>query len=510
MEPNPGATQSIWMRTADVQKQEASRGAALEQDAQADVCIVGAGIAGVTTAYLLTRAGQSVILIDGGEMGNGETSRTTAHLASALDSRYFELERLHGRRGAQLAAESHTAAILQIETLVQEEDIACEFERISGYLFGARGEDDVLIQQELEAALRAGVPGVERLARAPLASFDTGACLHFPRQGQFSPLRYLSGLARALERRGGRIFTGTHAASIQGGRDAMVTTAQGKTIKAGAVVVATHVPVNDFVTMHTKQAAYRTYVVGMGVPRGAVTRGLYWDTLDPYHYLRLESQGEFDILIVGGEDHKTGQAEDRTDRFARLAGWTRERFPMVQDVMYSWSGQVMQPMDGLAFIGKNPGDEPNVYIVTGNSGNGMTYGTIAGLLLTDLMLGKENPWATLYDPARITLGAVGEFARENVNVAAQYIDLLTGGEVDGAEEIPRGSGAILRDGLSKIATYRDDEGRVHRSNAFCPHLGCVVAWNPAEKTWDCPCHGSRFGACGDLINGPALSGLAPV
>jgi Rieske Fe-S protein len=247
----------------------------------------------------------------------------------------------------------------------------------------------------------------------------------------------------------------------------------------------------------------------MRVPRNSVTRALYWDTLDPYHYVRLQSEADADILIVGGEDHKTGQADDDpADRFARLDEWTRTRFPMSQDVAYSWSGQVLEPVDGLAFIGKNPGDD-NVYIATGDSGNGMTHGTIAGILITDLIQGRKNPWADIYDPSRITLRAAKEFTRENLNVAAQYADLLTGGDIDSADQLPREAGAILRRGLTKLAVYRDAHGKLHELNAKCPHLGCIVAWNSIEKTWDCPCHGSRFEALGEVINGPAVSGLAP-
>lgn len=498
-----GSTTSLWSKAA-----AALHRPALKEDAHAEVCVIGAGIAGLTTAYLLARAGLPVIVIDAGEIGGGETCRTTAHLVTALDLRYFDLERYHGERGAQLAAESHAAAIVQIEKIASEERIACKFERVDGFLFGAGDDDDGIVERELEAAHRAGLTGVERMSRAPLASFDTGPCLRFPDQAQFHPMMYLSGLALAVERRGGRIHTRTHADEIRSDGQASVKTAAGPIITAKSVVVATNSPVNDFVAIHTKQAAYRTYVIGMRVPRGSITRGLYWDTLDPFHYLRLQPEGNSDILIVGGEDHKTGQGDDIPDRFGRLAEWTRERFPMAKEVAYSWSGQVLESSDGLAFIGVNHGGEPNVFVVSGDSGTGMTHGTIAGLLLTDLIQGRQNPWAALYDPLRVTLGSAGDLARENFNVAAQYIDLFTGGDVGESSEIARGAGAIVRRGLTKIAAYRDEQGELHEMKATCPHLGCVVAWNPAEKTWDCPCHGSRFTAVGQVISGPALEGLA--
>jgi glycine/D-amino acid oxidase-like deaminating enzyme/nitrite reductase/ring-hydroxylating ferredoxin subunit len=492
------------MRTARVEP-----GAKLQGNEEADVCVVGAGIAGLTTAYLLTRARRSVIVLEDGEIGSGETSRTTAHLVNALDDRYIELERLHGERGARLAAESHTRAIDRIESIVREEQIDCGFERLDGYLFLRPGDESGLLDRELEAAHTSGLE-LDFLPRAPLDFFNTGPCLRFPRQAQFHPMQYLAGLASAIRERGGRIYTGTRAQEMKGGAPARVATADGPAVTAKAIVVATNTPVNDWVTMHTKQAAYRSYVIAVRVPRGSVTKGLYWDTADPYHYIRLQSESEaHDLLIVGGEDHKTGQEDDTEGRFRCLAEWTRERFPMAGELAYEWSGQIMEPMDGLAFIGRNPGDESNVYIATGDSGNGMTHGTIAGMLLCDLIQGRENAWATLYDPARVTLRAAKEFARENVNVVAQYKDLVTPGEIGSPEELGIDEGAVIRRGLTKIAVCRDGQGVLHERSAFCPHLGCVVAWNRSEKTWDCPCHGSRFSARGDVVNGPAIAGLSP-
>jgi Rieske Fe-S protein len=289
------------------------------------------------------------------------------------------------------------------------------------------------------------------------------------------------------------------------------------------VVVATNTPVNDRFAIHTKQAPYMTYVVGVSVPRGWVSKGLYWDTLDPYHYVRLqrlETTGgagsgaavdptKEELLIIGGEDHKTGQAADPDERYRRLEFWARECFPRMGPVAFRWSGQVMETIDDLAFIGPNPGDAANVYITTGDSGMGMTHGTIAGMLLTDLILGRENRWATLYNPARKTLSAAKEFVRENLNVAVQYKDWMTAGDVRSVTEIPPGSGAVIRQGLGKLAVYRDGSGNAHAFSAVCPHLQCIVSWNPSEKTWDCPCHGSRFACTGEVVVGPANKGLTP-
>jgi len=508
MKPTSATTVSVWAATADTPAESP-----LSKDTSANVCIVGAGIAGLTTAYLLAREGKDVIVLDDGPIGGGMTARTTAHLTNALDDRFYELERLFGREGSRLAAQSHSAAIDRVEAIVRQENIDCEFERLDGYLFIPPNGRLKVLEDELPAVHRAGLTAIRRMERAPLESFDTGPCLHFPRQAQFHPLKYLTGLARAIERDGGQIFTSTHADEIEGGPGAHVTTSSGYTITADALVVATNTPVNDLVAIHTKQAPYTTYVIGARVPRGSVPTMLLWDApadlWDPYHYLRIERADNHDVLIVGGEDHKTGQQHDGSQRWGKLEQWTRNRFPMAEGIEFRWSGQVMEPVDGLAFIGRNPADADNVYIATGDSGMGMTHGTIAGILLTDLIMERANPWTELYNPSRKTLVAAKDFARENVNVAAQYTDLITPGDVKSLDEIAKGQGAVLRSGLTKVAFYRDEAGTLHSISAVCVHLGCIVTWNSAEKTWDCPCHGSRYDALGGVINGPANRDLPP-
>lgn len=493
---------SIWPASAGM-----PRCPALRTGVRADVCVVGAGIAGLTTAYLLARAGKSVVVLDDGPLAGGITQVTTGHLTNMMDDRYFELERLHGEEAARLAAESHSAAIDRIEAIVEAEAIDCDFERVDGYLFLAEGDKAQTLERELAAANRAGLREVSWAARAPFSPFDTGPCLRFPRQGKFHPLKYLAGLARAIQRDGGQLYGDTHVDSVEGGMPALVC-ARGHVVTADAVVVATNVPINDRLALHTKQAPYMTYVIAARVPRGAVPNVLSWDTGDPYHYIRTQPMGEDDLLIVGGEDHKSGQAEDTAARHARLEAWTRKRFPMMGPVEFAWGGQVMETIDYLAFIGRNPLDKANVYVVTGDSGMGLTHGTIAGLLITDLIRGMSNPWARLYDPTRKTLRAAGEFAREASNMALQYTDWLTPGEVGSVEQIAPDCGAVMREGLKKIAVYRDHAGVTHFRSATCPHLGCIVHWNDAEKSWDCPCHGSRFDRFGKVINGPANRDLA--
>jgi glycine/D-amino acid oxidase-like deaminating enzyme/nitrite reductase/ring-hydroxylating ferredoxin subunit len=507
MQTPSGENLSVWLATADW-----VRAPPLSKNEEADVCIVGAGIAGMTTAYLLALDGNSVVVLDDGAVGSGETHHTTAHLVNVLDDRYFELERLHGEAGAKLAAKSHTAAIDAIEEIAGRENIDCDFDRVEGYLFVPPGESMDILKRELDAARRAGV-NVKRVARVPVDFYDFGPALHFENQAQFHPLKYVNGLATAIKRLGGRIYGDTHATRIEDGLPADVETTAGMRVCARAVVVATNTPVNDRVAIHTKQAPYRSYVIAARVRAGSIPHVLLWDTSDPYHYVRVQpangsSPNEF--LIVGGEDHKTGQASDFEARFAALEAWTRERFPMVDEVPLHWSGQIMEPVDALAFIGHNPGDK-NIFIATGDSGNGMTHGTIAGMLLSDMIAGRDNPWALLYDPSRKSLRAAKEFARENLNVAAQYTDHLTPGDVESLQDIAPGSAAIIRRGLKQVAAYRDEVGRVHEHSAVCTHLGCIVAWNATEQSWDCPCHGSRFDRLdGRVLNGPANVGLGPV
>src|SRR5262249_1593731 len=312
------------------------------------------------------------------------------------------------------------------------------------------------------------------------------------------------------ERNGGKIFCLTHAADVRGGNPALVKTADGFSVSANAVVVATNAPISETYGLYTANSAYRTYAIPARILRGSVTRALYWDTPDPYHYVRLQSDASrtHDLLIVGGEDHKTGQADDFDERFERLESWARERFANLGTVDFMWSGQVMEPVDGLAFIGKHPVGKQNVYIATGDSGHGMSHRTIARRIPRDLISGNANRWARLYDPSRITIRAFAELTQENLNVAEQLADWVKDPDVASIDQIAPRQGATLQSGWMKLAIYRDEAGAYHRRSAVCPHLGCIVSWNSSEKSWDCPCHGSRFDPYGKVINGPAKDDLA--
>jgi len=485
---------------------------ALTENLKVDTCVVGGGISGLTTAYLIAQEGRSVVVLDRERLGLGETGLTSAHLSNALDDRYTNLQRLHGREGARLAAESHTAAIDLIESIQAKENIACEFKRVDGFLFLDPKTKLQALMQEMNAAQRAGLSNVKLLARAPGELFDSGPCLHFPRQAQFHPVKYIDGLAHAAQNLGVKIFTHSEVVEIKGGSSSFVRTSQGFRVECANIVVATNVPINNKVAIHTKNSAYRSYLIGVPVPADKVQPALFWDTAEPYHYVRFvkdPNTGE-DILLAGGEDHRTGQDVDPEHHFENLRRWVERCFDVHARVVTRWSGQVMEPVDGLAYIGHNPGDEPNVYIITGDSGHGLTHGTLGGLLIRDLIAGRENPWAELYHPSRFHLRSLGTYMKEAAQSTVPYGDWFSEGDVDNVEQIDAGEGAIIRDGLRKVAVYKDEMCRVHCFSAVCTHLGGLVRWNAAEKTWDCPCHGSRFDRFGQVVNGPAIAELSPV
>ncbi|MCR6686387.1 FAD-dependent oxidoreductase [Pseudoxanthomonas sp.] len=471
-----------------------------------DVVVVGAGIAGLTTATCLLREGRRVLVVDREGIGAGETLRTSAHLASALDDRFHVLARQHGKDGARLAAASHAAAIDWMEALAAGH-ADCEFKRVPGYLFAHDGEADGL-RRELEAAREAGLQ-VEWCEAGDGLPATLGPALRFDAQARVEMGAYLDVLAREVRDGGGR-FLRAEVVAISGGQAPELELRNGTRLRARTVVAAGNVPFHETGATYLKQAPYRTYVVAGQVPAGAVPDALYWDDADPYHYVRLRETADPARmqLLVGGEDHKTGQDDD-PEAYARLQAWTRERFPAVEHFREAWSGQVLEPADGLAFIGADP-DNDNVWLITGDSGNGLTHGTLGALLVTDLVQGRDNPWRELYDPARKPVRAGGEWLRENANAALQFRDWIRPAQVDDPAEIAPGTGAVLRRGLHRVAVYRAGDGTLHAHNARCPHLGCVVRWSGEEKSWDCPCHGSRFEArTGAILNGPTSEPLAP-
>jgi glycine/D-amino acid oxidase-like deaminating enzyme/nitrite reductase/ring-hydroxylating ferredoxin subunit len=510
---NELANKSVWLET------EMPAMEPLTGDARCGACIIGAGIAGLLTAERLSTLGMRVIVLDAGSLAGGETSRTTAQFTSALDDRYSYLISRHGARGAQLLAESHVAAIEYVEGLCTRLGIDCGWRRLDGYLVvneQHRDRQDELLKEELDAATAVRLD-VRRVARLPEPwPASLGPALRFGQQAQVHPLRLLAGLTRELVERGVRLFTHTRVKYVEGELDKKVCTEAGPVVDCRHVVVATNTPITTRFAIHTKQAGYQTYVAAFRVPAGTLPPLLLWDGLwgsdASYHYVRLydgRTSGADDLLLVGGEDHKTGQGPAGDEPYRCLEAWTRAHFPMCGAVAHRWSGEVMEPADGVAFIGPSPNDD-NVYLVTGDSGNGMTHGAVAALLIPDLILGREHPWGPVYDPARMVGPlAWGKYARENLNTLAQYRDWLKRGDVESETDIRPGSGAILVSGVTHLAVYKDELGRCTRRDATCPHLDGVVRWNDEAKTWDCPCHGSRFDAEGHVIHGPANSDLKP-
>ena len=502
MEIHHGESLSIWNDTFSMPTFNS-----LNKDITTDVCVIGGGIAGLTTAYLLMKEGRKVCLLEAYELASGQSGRTTAHFSNALDDRFFNLERFHGEEGLRLIINSHSEAIRKVMSIVKHEGINCEMKEVSGYLFSLDDEHTDTLAREYEAAYKGGLVNVEPLEESPFFNVKIGKCLHFPKQMQLHPVKYLNGLAKKIIEGGGQIFTNTQVTEVSGGKDAFVKTDGKQTVFCQSIVVATNTPINDRFAIHTKQASYRTYVVGFKIPKETFPDILLWDTLDPYHYIRVEHLKDFDVLIVGGEDHKTGQESDPKAHYSLLEEWTRSHFPYVEEVLYRWSGQVLEPVDGPAYLGRNPMDDDNVYIITGDSGNGMTHGTIGAMLITDQIMQRENIWEKVYSPSRISIRATTEYLKENLNTAAQYIEWLDPMFESNLQDLASGEGMIFRKSGKMMAAYKNEDGVIEYMSAVCPHLAGIVAWNTAEKSWDCPCHGSRFDCHGAVIQGPAISGL---
>lgn len=505
MARNPTSSCSLWEAGIRTQSYPS-----LDRDLFIDAVVVGGGIAGITAAYLLLKEGISVAVLEQRHVGYGDTGRTTAHLTQMLDYSYTEISRMHGARAARLAAQSHAAAIDFIEATASREGIECDFERLEGYLIDTSGSLKQEFSDELAFLHETGLKDAAIVSGAPVEGFRNFPAIRLPMQGRMHALNYLSGLAGACVRRGGLIFEGSHVVSLGRGR---AETAEGHTVHAKIIVVATHAAIQGS-NIFFKQAPYTTYAVAGKVPKGSVPDALYWDSEDPYHYVRLQPAGAVcDYLILGGADHRTGQAGEGgyEARYKELEAWSLGRFPMLKSIEYRWSGEVFEPFDGLAFIGRIPHRNYQIYMATGFSGNGTTYGTLAGLLIADLAAGRVNPWSEIYDPGRKSSIPLKEFVGGNLNVVKQFgADWLSGGDISSLDDLRPGEGGVLRQGLRKLAVYRVDEEHYEISSAVCTHLGCIVHWNGAEKTFDCPCHGSRYTVKGRVKTGPAKKPLKKV
>jgi glycine/D-amino acid oxidase-like deaminating enzyme/nitrite reductase/ring-hydroxylating ferredoxin subunit len=498
-------SRSLWIDTV------VADAPALADDKRVDTVVVGSGIAGLSTAYELVCRGQKVAVLDRGPIAGGMTSRTSAHLTSQSDDGFKTLTQVRGLDGAKTFYESHAAAIDRIEAIAQKERIECHFRRVNGYLFPAIGKDPAEeLTPEFEATKQIGMP-IERHTGLPFKGLEQVRCLRYPNLATFHPLRYLRGIADAFIRRGGTLFADTTVTAVEEkGAAVTVRTANNVSLQAANAVIATNSPINNMVALHTKLAPYRTYAMAITIERDSIEDALYWDTLDPYHYVRLENgRGATQYVVVGGADHKTGEADDGWARFEGIESWIRALLPKLGNVTHRWSGQTLDPIDYAAFIGRNPGND-HVFVHTGDSGQGLTHGVAGSLLLSQLIAGERCPWVEFYDPSRITLSAAKTFIAENITAVKNFAEYIAPGELKSVDELKPGKGAIVREGLRKIAAFRDDKGQVHRVSAACTHVGCHLHWNSFERCWDCPCHGSHFAVDGTALNGPAVAALEPI
>lgn len=497
-------TKSLWM---DVEVADAP---SLDGYQTADVVVIGSGIAGLSAAYEIAQTGREVAVLDRGHIGAGMTARTTAHLASALDDRYANLIAARGVEAAQRAYQSQAAAIDRIEAIQKKEDIACDFRRVDGFLFLAPDTPARELDEELEACSQAGVPVVDISGPMPLRGDGQARALRFPDQARFHPLKYLAGLARSVKKSGGRLFSNTVVESVSEEELSVIIKTNKGTIRGRDVVVATNSPIAGNISIHTKQAPYRTYAIAAALPHGSLPDALYWDTLDPYHYVRLQpDSASQDLVIIGGEDHKSGEADNGDERFAALERWARERLPDLGKITHRWSGQVMEPADYLALAGRN-GSDKHRYLATGDSGQGMTNGVIASMIISELIAEGNSKWAELFDPNRSMAHNLGDFVSENLTLLKSFSEYLTAGQMSSIKRLKAGEGGIFRKGLKKLAACRDQRGELHVQSAVCTHMGCIVRWNSLEQCWDCSCHGSQFDAAGRTLNGPAVAPLEPV
>lgn len=497
------AMKSFWIESADLPEFPK-----LTSDMQVDVVVVGAGITGITAAYLLKKAGRSVALLDRDRCARVDTGHTTAHLTYVTDTRLTDLVKTVGRDHAQAAWDAGLAAIEQIRSLIDEQKIDCEYATIPGYLHAPWKEPEKDESQEFkdEAALARELGFNAQYAPAVPFAKRPGIC--FANQAKFHPRRYLAGLLQAFSEAGGHVFENTQVDEFQD--EPMAAKANGYTIRCAYLVIATHVPlvgksgIVSATLLQTKLASYSSYAVGAKVPKESVPHALFWDTADPYYYLRVDRHAQFDYVIFGGEDHKTGQETNAEDRVGRLEELLKAIVPQAE-VDARWTGQVIETPDSLPYIGETAERQ---FVATGYAGNGMTFGTLAGMMAADAATGRKNPWGELFAVNRKTLRGTWDYIKENIDYPYYFLkDRMIHTDGTSLASLKRGEGQIVLLDGQRVAAYRGEDNSVTRCSPICTHMGCVVHWNVADATWDCPCHGSRFLPNGEVLSGPAETRL---
>ena len=484
----------------------------LDRDLKVDVAVVGGGITGVTAAYLLKKAGSTVALLERDRFGGVDTGHTTAHLTFVTDLRLHELVARFGRDHAQAAWDANRAGLNQIHEIVEQEDLSCDFAWVPGYLHapwgGSTARDEKQLRQDAELATELGFDA----HYLPSAPFVETAGVRFVNQAKFHPLKYLAGLLERLPGKTCHVFEGTEVNEVED--DPLSVKANGYSVHCNYLVIATHVPLAgkagliSAALFQSKLTPYSSYAVGAKIPKGTMPEALFWDTADPYHYLRVDQYPRHDFVIFGGEDHKTGQDDDSENRFRKLEVNLASQVSKA-DVKFHWSGQVIETNDGLPLIGET---SERQFVATGFAGNGMTFGTLGAIMACDAALGRKNPWQALFDVGRKKLiGGTWDYLKENLDYPYYMIkDRLAAAEGKTLRSVTRGNGKIIKLKGQRVAAFRDQKGTITTLNPACTHLGCIVHWNPADSTWDCPCHGSRFQPTGEVLAGPAESPLEKV
>ncbi|HEX9981434.1 MAG TPA: FAD-dependent oxidoreductase [Flavobacterium sp.] len=469
----------------------------------ADVAIIGGGITGITAAYLLAKQGKKVVVLEAHQLGKGATGNSTGNLYATVGNK--GLQAIKSKFGTETMTDvvrARRMAVDFIANCVQEHSIDCDFKRISWSLFSDEEKKKSYIGDEKEAAAAAGLPTEVEIA-FPLPVVHG---FSIPGQAQFNPYKYIVALAASITG-DCAIYEHTKVTSVEEADGIVViTTEHGKVITHKAIM-ATHTPKGIYL-VHSLLGPYREYAVAATLNGEYPPDGTFWKATDNEHYsMRTYDSPKGKVLMVLGEIHKVGQKQDNDECFKRLEHYLRENFD-VATIEYRWAAQQYKPADTLPYIG-TVSDDSNIHIATGFSADGLTYGTMAAMIISDLIAGRNNDFAKIFDPKRHTpLASAGEAIKENLNVAAQYIkDIPYSSEVDKASDVTSGEGKIIEVDGEKYGAYRHENGSLHVVSAVCTHMKCIVAWNRAEKSWDCPCHGSRFSYCGEVIEGPAIADL---